>query len=202
MMPSIAIDVDNTLYSFDTACREAFFKMAIEYDDKTYLKGAYAPQVEWRSFGDVLGHKVLAEAIEKVHENTKSQIPYKGSVETVQALSSRGHEIKYVTTRHDKYYLDTKEWLYSWKFPTAPVYCSNEDKLEYISDCQYLIDDRPKTILNFIYDCAWSNNKWNEQRKAFGLWFPYNQALTDIRHVLLAPTWRGIHYYLERKGVL
>ena len=40
------------------------------------------------------------------------------------------------------------------------------------------------------------------QRLAFGLWFPYNQALTDIKNVLLAPTWLGIRYYLEKKGVL
>lgn len=203
-MANIAIDVDNTLYSFDLECREAFFEMALDKENKDYLRGAYAPQVEWRSLGDVLGFPALAEAIEIVHSRTLEQTPYKGAVKTVQQIAEKGHKIKYVTTRDEKHAEITEGWLAKYHFPEAPVYCSNEDKTEFISDCQYIIDDRPKTILNFIYDYDWKSEWQREdnQRKAFGLWFPYNQNLTDVRNVLLAPTWRGINYYLERKGIL
>lgn len=204
-MSSIAIDIDNTLYSFDLECREAFFELAIEKEDRNYLRGAYAPQVEWRSLADVLGYEALAEAIEKVHNRTLDQPPYKGAVETVKAISESRHEIKYVTTRQDKYATDTKDWLDFNSFPKGEIICSGQDKLEHIRDCQYLIDDRPRTILNFIYDFDWKNSQADiegKHRLAFGLWFPYNQALTDVKNVLLAPTWLGIKYYLDRKGVL
>jgi len=209
---NIAIDVDNTLYPFDQECREAFFEMALEKDDREYLKGAYAPQVEWRSLGDVLGFEALLEAIEKVHDQTLSQVPYKGAVRVVQRIKEEGHTIKYVTTRNDKYWSDTYEWLMQTGFPGGEVFCSDQDKTQFISNCQYIIDDRPKTILDFIYDHEWKENQDTlcqlgmqdepKVRKAFGLWFPYNQALTDVRNVLLAPTWRGLEYYLERKGII
>jgi len=194
---------DNTLYDFASECREAFFEMAIEENDKSILRGAYAPTMEWRSFADVLGFERLSEAIDRVHspESILEQPPYKNAVRICRALESEGHSIKYVTTRKGDKHNATDEWLAINDFPNGELICSDENKEEHLSDCQYLIDDRPKTILNFIYDFNWTANN-GATRKAFGLWFPYNQALTDVRNVLLAPTWRGIEYYLERKGLL
>lgn len=206
-MAKIAVDIDNTLYSFDNECREAFFEMAIEKKDKSYLKGAYTPQVEWRSLADILGWEALAEAIEIVHDKTLDQEPYKGAVRVVNELSEAGHEIRYISTRKEKHGPNTVAWLTHNMFPVGDVICCGTDKSKHLQDCQYLIDDRPKTILDFIYDYDWLRNNFGgllpgTQRLAFGLWFPYNQALTDVDNIYLAPAWRGIRYYLEKKRVL
>lgn len=205
-MANIAIDIDETLYSFDDAVREAFFEMSIEADDKSIRKGAYSLNQEWRNLTDVLGAELALEAIDRVHSKTINQIPFKNAPEVCVKLGQAGHTIKYVTSRKDEYQTNTEKWLKFWEFPKGEVICSTHDKTEHIRDCQYLIDDRPKTIIEFITDFTWrlsygSQNKERE-RKAFGLWRPYNHNLTDVKNVLLAPTWSGIEFYLKRKGVL
>lgn len=200
------------MYDFGSEVREAFFEMAIETGDKKYLRGAYSSFAEWRDLSDVAdffeqNEDVVLKAIDIVHKNTVYQRPYKNSVHVVRRLAyEENHIIKYVTSRHEKFYNDTELWLQSCAFPNGELICSTHDKRPHISDCQYIIDDRPKTLIEFITDFTWklshgSENK-EKQRKAFGLWTPYNRNLTDVRNILLAPTWRGIEYYLERKGLL
>lgn len=200
-MSEIIIDIDQTLYDFDSEVREEFFELAIERLDKSLLKGAYSTNMEWRNLTDVLGNEVALEAIGRVHDRTLKQHAFKGSVDTCCALAQKGHTIRYVTSRLKKYQEDTEEWLFQWGFPTGEVICSTHDKAEHFKDAQYLIDDRPRTIINFLYDPLYKPENGSE-RKAFGLWTSYNRNLTDIDNVYLAPTWNGIRFYLERKGLL
>lgn len=193
----IAIDIDQTLYDFDSEVREAFFELALEREDKSLLRGAYSTNMEWRNLTDVLGEKIGLEAIQKVHNKTMEQVPFKGSVETVQRLSEH-FKIIYVTSRYDKFQHATEDWLHYNEFPYGRVICSTHDKKPHLEDSQYLIDDRPKTIIEFVT----TENKRGMPRKAFGLWTNYNRNLTDIKNVYLAPTWKGIAFYLERKGLL
>lgn len=189
---------DETLYSFDEEVREAFFEIAIERNDKSILKAAYSNNQEWRNLVD--HNKALAyEAIERVHEQATSQIPFKNSIDVVNRLAEQ-HTIKYVGSRFKKHYDNTKSWLNYWDFPEGELFCveHTDSKHNYFRDVQYLIDDRPRTIVEFINDTSWKG----DQRLAFGLWRQYNQNLTDVRNILLAPTWRGLEYYLERKKVL
>lgn len=208
MCAKIAVDIDDTCYDFGSAVREEFFRMAVEKDDKSILKGAYAPFTEWRSLSDSLEGDLVYEAILRVHDKTREQTPFDGAVETLRNLFNSGHEIVYITSRLDKYHEDTELWLNEWEFPTPQnLICVQGSKIPHIRDCKYLIDDRPQTVVDFVTDFTWK--RWNGNRKdnprgrkAFGLWFPYNQALTDIKNVYLAPSWYGISFYLKRKGLI
>lgn len=201
-MTKFAIDVDETLYSFGDEVRNVFFDLAKETGDKKYLKGAYSSFAEWRDLTDAIDLDIALLAISKVHINQERYTPFKGAVETVRDLAHAGYEIKYVTTRDKTFYGQTKVWLAQNKFPLGDIRCVGQDKNGHMTDCQYLIDDRPKTLLDFMYDHRWKMNKEENQRKAFGLWKWYNRNLTDIDNVYLSPTWRGIRYYLEYKNVL
>ena len=208
-MAKVAVDIDGTLYDFHIKIREEFFKMAIQYDDKNILKGAYMPFVEWRSLTDSLGVEIAVEAIHRVHsdESILSQTPYENSVEVLNEIKASGHEIMYISNRQESSHDATEKWLMDSNFPAGEVICVGADKMPYMRDCRYLIDDRPSTIADFVTDYTWK--KWNgstenarRPRIAFGLWYTYNQALTDLDNVYLAPTWLGLRYYLIKKEVI
>lgn len=208
-MAKFAVDIDGTLYDFHIKIREEFFKMAIQYDDKNILKGAYMPFVEWRSLTDSLGVEIAVEAIHRVHsdESILSQTPYENSVEVLNEIKASGHEIMYISNRQESSHDATEKWLMDSNFPTGEVICVGGDKMPYMRDCRYLIDDRPSTIAEFVTDYTWkkwngSNEKPRRPRVAFGLWYSYNQALTDLDNVYLAPTWFGLRYYLKKKEVI
>jgi hypothetical protein len=208
-MAKVAIDIDDTLYDFNIKIREEFFKMAIEYDDKDLLRGAYMPFVEWRSLTDSLGVDIAKEAIHRVHsdESILSQVPYEDSVKTLREVAAAGHNLFYISSRQETCHDATEKWLNEQKFPKGDILCVSGPKTNFIRDCRYLIDDRPSTIADFVTDYTWK--KWNgstekseKQRVAFGLWYTYNQALTDLRNVYLAPTWLGLRYYLKKKEII
>lgn len=202
----IGIDIDNTLFHFDASARDVFLMLAEERRDKSLFRGAYSPWTEWRSLSDACGQEIADEVIEHVHQTMPYHPPFPGSVAVVTALAEAGHVIEYLSTRDPQYQLDTEYWLIDNKFPYGLVFCSWEDKQERLRRSQILIDDRPKTIIEFVYSYQWKNRWGSEnsekQRKAFSLAWPYNSALTDIPNVYLAPTWAGIRYYLVREGVL
>jgi uncharacterized HAD superfamily protein len=205
-MSKIAIDIDETLYSFDSAVRDAFFQMAIKADDKSILRLAYSNNHEWRNLVDH-DAKLAYEAIEIVHTASNSYQSFPDAPWVVEEIAEAGHEIIYVGSRKQEHWHTTKEFLDWNNFPEGELICADpsKSKLEYIQDCQYLIDDRPKTILEFLYT---DKHEWDFQRpdegprKAFALWRPYNQNLTEVPNLYLAPTWRGLEYYLKRKGVI
>ena len=224
-MSRIAVDIDSTLYDFETPAREAFTKLAEERDDRTLLMGAYHPWTEWRSPADVCGLPVWLDAIALCHseEIILAQTPFNGAVETCQQLAREGHELLYISNRAVESAEATAQWLDKWEFPLNhsdiaraedwhdghALKCLTTDKKPFLSDCQYLIDDRPKTAIVFIYDFDWQRQhgemhaeSTEKPRRAFLIAYPYNQALTDIRHLYLAPTWAGINTYLVSKGVL
>lgn len=224
-MASIAVDIDSTLYDFETAAREAMFKLYKETGDDAYKVGAYHPWTEWRSPADALGLDRWLKAIDVCHEANvvESQTPFAGAVETCQALIEQGHTLLYISNRAEGSAIATKRWLDLWDFTTTTgetkVLCTSEDKAPYMRNCQYLIDDRLKTVVQFVYDHLWWSDQvstWQEhgedqsledclkrgERKAFVKGYQYNQAATDIPNVYVALTWAGLNEYLVRKGVL
>lgn len=204
-MSCIAVDIDSTLYDFSTPMRQAFLDLALEHGDKEeYFRGGYQSWVEWRSPADVCGMEAFLEALDRVHstEVILTQTPYDHSHEVLWELVEEGHTLVYASNRDPKTEDATAEWLFDiHAYPEGKLHCAMDDKLPFIEDCQYLIDDRPKTLVEFVYDYAWDRVE-NGPRKAFGLLFEYNRALTDVPNVYLAPTWLGVRYYLQRKGVL
>lgn len=202
IMSTIAVDIDQTLYDFDSEVREAFFEMAIERGDKSLLRGAYSGFNEWRELSDSFDWPIVEEAIDRVHDQQYYQKPFKNSARILRRLDEH-HKIKYVTSRKEHFYDDTYEWLGIQGYPDGELFCSGHDKGEFLKDCRYLIDDRPRTIFAFLSDYKWTRRYGSlEPRKAFGLWTPYNRNFTDIPNLYLAPTWRGLEFYLERKELL
>lgn len=201
-MAHIAVDVDSTLYDFETPAREAFFRMAEERGDKSLFRGLYVPWTEWRSPADACGLEAWLEAIDAVHHPSSilSQEPFPGAEATLWSLISQGHELVYVTSRKGECHEATFEWIHRY-FPEGEVICSSHDKAEHLTSCQYLIDDRPKTLVEFVHDFDWKS-RTDLPRMAFGPMYEYNRALTDIPNIYLAPTWQGIRYYLQREGIL
>lgn len=201
----IAIDIDSTLYDFETAFRQAYIDNAIEHGDKSLFRGAYASWVEWRSPWDVCGEEAFQAALDRVHseEVIESRQPFEGAPDVVFKLAKE-HEIVYLSNRDEDLTEITEHWLIQ-HFPCGRVVCTMDDKQAYLMDCQYLIDDRPKTLCDFLYSWNWQTMGLSSSvgpRNAFGLLFEYNRALTDIPELYLAPTWAGIGFYLERQGVL
>lgn len=222
-MAKIAIDLDSTLYDFETPAREAFTQLAEKHGDPGYLRGAYCAWTEWRSPADAHGLDPWLEAIKLCHdaEVIAVQRPFDGAVETCEALWREGHKLLYISNRATESTEATTKWLSDWGFlhDDDEVVCMMQDKRPYIENCQYIIDDRPKTVVDFIYDYEWrarmetlwndhgDGEPWHEfwsrnQRKAFVKSYPYNQNLTDIPNLYLAPTWAGLNTYLVSKGVL
>lgn len=205
----IAVDIDSTLYDFATPARQAFLDLALKHGEKEeYFRGGYQSWVEWRSPSDVCGPDAFQEVLDIVHSPRVilSQDPYPNAKEVLREIVAEGHEIFYISNRSKDAVDATEEWLWSNDFPEAELIATMEDKQPYLCECQYLIDDRAKTLVQFVEDFQWKYtngalSKENE-RKAFGLLFPYNQNLTDIPNIYLAPTWPGLRYYLQRKGVL
>lgn len=217
-MATIAVDVDSTLYDFETPSREAMYKMFKQTGDQAYMHGAYMPWTEWRSPTDSLGLEKWLGVIAMVHDSEviRRMTPFPGAVATCQALMREGHSLLYISNRATEAQDATHQWLEDCGFLNEfglenepKVLCTSEDKAPYMAECQYLIDDRPKTVIQFVYDFDWRLDKLYQaapggefERKAFVKGYAYNQALTDVPNVYVAMDWYGLNEYLVRKGVL
>ncbi len=209
-MSRIAIDIDDTLYSFTSLARRVMTKIGFETEDKQLIAAAYAAWPEWRSPTDLLGVDRWLEIIDMCHDNDMilAQTPHLGAANTCNALVRAGHKLLYISNRATETEAATGAWLDANGFFTgdAELMCLMGDKTPHIADCQYFIDDRPKNLIQFVYDYDWPNkwgsNREDKKRRAFGLTTEFNRALTDVPRIYLAPTWSGLNYYLQSKGLL
>ncbi len=215
-MATFAVDVDDTLYSFGQLARQVVCEEAARTGDEQLRAAAYAPWTEWRSPPDHMGLDVWLDIIEKCHtdEMIWSQVPYPGARDTLWNIFNSGHDLVYISNRREDSHGSTSAWLENNDFPNAAftdgdrvsLVCTTGDKTPHVSHCQYLIDDRPKTLVEFVYNYDWKN-KWgstNEEmrRKGFGLHSEYNRALTDVPGVFLAPNWTLLASHLVRKSII
>jgi hypothetical protein len=203
---NIAVDCDGTLYCFEKLAREILLKLALERGDKKYLRGAYAPWVEWRSPLDAAEKETWQEVIDIAHspDMILAQAPYSDCIDILRKLSDNGAHLTYISNRNPNCAQATAEWLGKHNFPVNELICTLEDKKPFIKLCQYLIDDRPRGLCDFVYDFDWKKKYRGKDRIGFGLMTEYNRALSDIPNIYLAPpgSWRGIEYYLRKAGVL
>lgn len=212
-LAKIAVDLDDTLYDFGSVAKDALFSLAHKRGDKSLFRGMYSPVTQWRHPNDY-APDTWTEAIKLSHkpEVIMAQYPFPGAAATLSALSNKGHKIMYISNRDEKTWGATRSWLEFNKFPIpasrttfGPVelICTMEDKLPLMEDCRYLIDDRPRTLVLFTRDYKWHRSHGSpEERVAFGRQTPYNENLTDVPNIYLAPSWSGIGYYLVREGLL
>jgi hypothetical protein len=207
-MAIIAVDIDSTLYDFETPSRDACLKLWQKTDDDAYKEAAYHPWTEWRSPADVLGVEKWLTAIAVVHESDSilRMDPFPGAVETCQSLIAAGHNLIYITNRAAHTEQATYEWLDGNGFlddtERTSLVVTEGDKRPFIADAQYIIDDRLKTCVQFAYDYDWHAEHPDLTRLAFVKAYPYNQNATDIPNLILAPTWAAINVYLVKKGLL
>lgn len=209
-MAKVACDVDSTVYDFDGPAREACFKLWRETGDEDYKQAAYHTGGEWRSYTDILGLEKWLKAISLVHDDDSilRQTPFDGAVETLEALRDNGHDIMFISNRKAHSYEATQRWLWNTGLTIGDdeLVVTEDDKKPYMADCQYLIDDRVKTVVQFVHDYDWTNmygsaNKAKE-RHAFVKAYPYNINLTDVPRCWLSPSWAGINIHMEKVGLL
>jgi hypothetical protein len=210
-MAKIAVDIDDTLYSFRDISKDALFHLAQKKGDKEILSAAYTEALQWRTLADVAGDDVLMEAIELAHSPAvmNQQPAFRGAPETLYGLVDNGHELIYISNRDEDSADATRNWLLKNNFPDpgstfgVELKCLWGDKIPHLTDCQYIIDDRVSTLISFVYNRGWGEDHTEEEgRKGFGIHAPHNTNLTDVKNVYLAPTWAGLNYYLVRKGLL
>jgi hypothetical protein len=219
-MSKVAVDIDDSLYDFGGLAQMMITRLATETDDKRLQKAVYSTWNEWRTPNDVLEDE-WQTIIDMCHRDhvIRSQMPFKNAVTTLRKIFSAGNDIIYISNRSEDAYEATYEWLQAHGFPQAKsLICTSEDKATFIEDCQYIIDDRPKTLVEFVYDHEWKQEA-NEivnlasdvnlelprtklARKGFGLFCEYNRALTDVPGIYLAPNWTLLEKYIEEKSDL
>lgn len=204
-MKTIAIDIDDTLTSFQDTARSIFVDMALERGDKRYQRGAYCAWGEWRSPVDVSDDDIWPLVIERCHsdENILAQTPFPDAMETLRELAEDYH-LRYVSNRRETAHDATFEWLSMHDFPVTDhcLTCTMRSKSELLGTVQYLVDDRPKTLVEFVYDFHWQQRHPSMARRAFGIYMPYNAALTDVPGIKLAPNWKLLRRYMIEQEIL
>ena len=205
-MSKVAVDIDDSLYDFGSLAQEMIIQLATETNDKRLRKAAYSAWNEWRTPNDFLEGE-WQKIIDMCHRDhvIRSQMPFKNAVTTLRKIFSAGNDIIYISNRSEDAYSATYEWLQTHGFPQSnSLVCTTENKAPFIEDCRYIIDDRPKTLVEFVYDYDWQRSEWDGQlsRVAFGLLCEYNRALTDVPGIYLAPNWTLLEKYIEEKSDL
>jgi hypothetical protein len=240
-MAKIAVDIDDTLYSFTDEAREV---LSVMVDDPQYepykdqlTHALYAKWDQWRTPFELCGfdedgNSLWLKCIEYCHDDEAilRQQPFNGSVEIVNELADNGHELLYISNRATTTEDATLQWLVDQGFPVSPngphtLVVTSGNKAPFIKDCQYMIDDRVKNVLEFIYDFEYETELreraaqeyvhgsdldvdpvveyYNEhKRKAFVRVADYNGGLTDVPNLYLAHTWKGLRRYMVKKGLL
>jgi hypothetical protein len=220
-MSTVAVDIDSTLYDFDTLAREAALALWLETGDETYRKGIYYSSEDWRAPAELMGFEHWVEGvIARCHDDEMilKQAPFAGAVDTCRALVEAGHKLIYISNRATETEAATKEWLDKNGFliedkaiSVTDVVITTGDKRPFIREAQFIIDDRLKTCVEFVYDFEWQafygergvvKGPSKKERSAFVLKYPYNQNATDIPGLYVAPTWAGLNVYMHRRGLL
>jgi hypothetical protein len=227
-MSTVAVDIDSTLYDFDTLAREAALALWLETGDEVYRKGIYYSSEDWRAPAELMGFEHWVNGvIARCHDDEMilKQAPFPGAVDTCMALIEAGHKLIYISNRATETESATREWLDKNGFLTSAQVTAGEsygdsntsvvittgDKRPFIKDAQYIIDDRLKTCVEFVYDYEWQHfygergavkGPSKKERSAFVLKYPYNQNATDIPGLYVAPTWAGLNVYMHRRGLL
>lgn len=159
----IAVDIDDTLYSFTDEAREALSVMVDEYPQYPQLSHAlYANWDQWRTPFELCGededgNSLWLECIARCHDSERilAQEPYNGAVEVLTELAEAGHELIYISNRATETEDATHQWLMANNFPYGELVVTSGDKAPFIRECQYMIDDRSKTVVEFIHDYEW-----------------------------------------------
>ena len=192
----VSVDIDDTLTPFNDLAKKVIWDRHCKTGRKIYKSFVYASINHWRSPVAPLGIEEWLDVVAECHsnENILSNQPLAGSVEAINMLAEY-NDIYYVSNRAPSTYVATVEWLTKCGYP-SPNRCiclNDQPKIEFFKreGVDYIIDDRPKTLTDFVYSAP--------NKKAFGLLTEYNASLTDIDNIYLAHDWYGLAYYFEKE---
>jgi hypothetical protein len=221
MCARIACDIDDTLYSFTDEAREVLSLMVDEPELAEYHErlshALYAKWDQWRTpfelcGVDADGNSLWIEVIRRCHDDEAilRQQPFNGAVEVLNELADAGHALTYVSNRATETEDATHQWLMIKGFPAGELVVTDGNKAPFIRDCEYMIDDRVKNVLEFIYDFEYETQRRIKfgvdsdrcKRKAFVRVADYNGGLTDVPNLYLAHTWAGLRRYMVKTGLL
>ena len=183
----IQVDVDNTLYSAHTL----FAKVA-----KTHYDIDLKTPSNWHEYLEYVELDTLRKIFRKSHsrQHVMRQKPYGNSVETLNWLAEKNHQIIYISDRHGQANQALYDWLKEKNFPIdwslnkIPV-VTTKDKRSWMieNNPDVVIDDRPRTLM-----LAQSIGA-----KAIGLEFPWNRNLRgEIEGIQIFKNWKEIASYL------
>lgn len=226
-MASIAVDIDDTLYSFTDEAREQLSLMIDEPEYEPYSEqlqhALYANWNQWRTpfelcGFDADGNSLWLAVIDRCHDSDAilRQQPFVGAVEVTNELVEAGHKLVYISNRATETEEATQQWLTAKGFPVGELVVTSGDKGPYLRECQYMIDDRVKNVIDFMYDLKWTMkyaqyplghaDDWElparHKRQAFVRVTDFNNGLTDVKGLWLAHTWAGLRRYMVKVGLL
>lgn len=217
MCANIAVDIDDSLYSFTDEAREVLSLMIDEPQYEPYHErlthALYAKWDQWRTPFELCGvdddgESLWLECVVRCHDDEVilRQTPFTGSREVCQELADAGHQLVYISNRATETYGATLRWLTDSGFPVDgphKLVVTAGNKAEHIRHCQYMIDDRVKNVIEFVYDYDWkSHSNTVGKRKAFVRVADYNGELTDVEGLYLAHTWAGLRRYMVKTELL
>lgn len=204
-MPDVIYcDLDGTVVDFSAQARKVWMELAQQKGDGSLLRGAYMTWNEFRSPRDVCGDNVWREIVDKVHSDDSILAQPVLDVDCVEILNkiAENYELYFISNRRPDSYEATHKWLEKNFKGWVDLICTEANKNDIMEDGRYLIDDRPRTIVEFRYQYTWHFSERNTgPRKVFSLLTDYNRNLTDIPNVFLAPNWKGLDYYFKREGI-
>ncbi|MGH9960536.1 MAG: 5' nucleotidase, NT5C type [Pyrinomonadaceae bacterium] len=196
-MALIAVDIDDTLYSFSEAARD-------ECLSRGHDVAAYTQWNDWRAPVDMLGPDEWADVIKSVHTHRiiRSRRAFPGASEILWGLHEAGHDIFYISTRSPDTAGATRDWLSENFFPRPKrLVATLDDKQQYLESAEFLIDDRPKTLVQYCFG-NYSIEELTKRPRAFALQTLYNHNLTDVPGIFVSPTWRGFAKGFRKAGLL
>lgn len=196
-------DIDSTIVDFCPQALRIIVELALERKDDRLLRAAWNC-TGWSEFKgplDMCGDKVWQEVIDKAHSDHEIEsrpLIDKDCVSVLNKIASI-YTLIFISNRRPDSYKATRRWLENQGFENwAGLICTTRNKNNHMKNGRYLIDDRPKTMVEFLYDHRKTDQK---ERKVFSLITDYNRNLTDIPNIFLAPDWSGLDHYFKTEGI-
>lgn len=196
-MSIIYCDIDNTIFDFEREARSLLRDLALESDDKRLLRASYTRWDEWSCLSDLVGSEITKIVVDKIHSDEfidESVIDYT-CIDVLNRIDRREHSLRFITNRDLSCQGATEEMLSNYGIIFDCLICTKGEKKFFTANGQYLIDDRPKNLIDFVYGQG-------RDRFGFGLLTDWNRNLTDVDRVYLSPDWRGLGKYFEEFEII
>lgn len=184
----VQVDVDSTLYDSSALFAEvarAHYEVDLPVESNN-----------WHGYFDYASAETLVKIFRKSHskEYVAQQEPYSGSVEVLESLADRGHDIFYVSDRHPQAVSALREWLDTHGFlqNNHERVIVGKDKRQWMRDVRpdIVIDDRVRTMMMARFELG---------ATVFSVAQPWNTNLyKEVDGIYICKDWAEIGSEIER----